>query len=120
MFARITLKRVGYKWYVDIPHEDPVDISLDEKANKLLFLLDKYEFGKVDIYFSEQNEIIVEEGLLQISDSDLNRYFTTDDVFLMEIYINKHKFYISSQLYLLLEYYYNFSFHENIYTINVL
>lgn len=80
--------------------------------------LDVYQDGKVSsIYLVEQREYIDPDGLIQFSDNDLLRYFTTNDRFMMKIFINNHKFKISSNLYTALENKYKADFHISAYKI---
>ena len=51
---------------------------------------------------------------------DIFRYFTTDDDFIMKLYISGHKFTISSKLYNCLENEYKLDLHECIYRISIL
>ena len=46
--------------------------------------------------FIEQPGFIINNGLIQFDEKDIFRYFTTDDDFIMKLYISGHKFTISS------------------------
>lgn len=72
-----------------------------------------------NIYLEEQSSFIIPEGLLQFSDNDLTRYFTTSDKFMMNIYINNHKFRISSNMYTALEHKYHLDLHTVAYRLVV-
>lgn len=114
----LKFKKLGNHWYIDLPHDNPSDLVLDKKIERILNRLDKYKEGSLDIYLSEQSVLSVNlDGLIQFNDSDLLRYFTTDDSFTMDLYISNHKFSISSSLYFLLEQKYHFDFHELIYKV---
>lgn len=102
---------------MDIPHENPSDLVLDRNIERVLNVLDKYNEGCVEVYLSEQSVVNDLRGLIQFNDSDLLRYFTTDDHFTMNLYINNYKYSISSSLYFLIEQYYHFDFHELIYKV---
>ena len=66
-----------------------------------------------------QKDFIDSEGLIQFDDNDLLRYFTTDDDFIMTLYINGHKWSISSKLYFLIEQKYKLDLHELVYKIAI-
>lgn len=118
--VHLVFKRIGNHWYLDIPHHNPNDLVLDRRAELFLSRLDEYNEGIIDrIWLHEQNMYIINEGLLQINDKDLMRYFTTDDDFRMHIYISGHKFTISSRLYALLELNYKLDMHESVYRIAI-
>lgn len=117
MNAKITIKKIGNHWYPDIKHNDPTDIILDEKIEKVLSKYDKNNYGIVDLYFYEQCEIL-SKGTLQFDEKDMLYYLTTDDDFNLRIYIDDHQFYISAVLLSLLEYQYNFNFQSCLYRID--
>lgn len=111
-FIPLTFKKIGNHWYLDIEHDNPQDLILNPILERFIGKLDKFGDGIVSkIYLSEQSDIIVSDGLLEFRDEDLLRYFTTNDEFDMTIYINNHKFKISSNLYFLLETKYQLDFH---------
>lgn len=103
---------------MNIKHHNPNDLILDRKIELFLNKLDIYDEGIVDnIWLFEQGDYIIEEGLIQFSEEDMTRYFTTEDDFTMKIYIDKYEFYLTSRLYNLLELNYNLDLHESVYRI---
>jgi hypothetical protein len=113
---QLIFKKVGNHWYLDIPHDNPSDLVLDKRLERLINRLDKWDSGVVDkIYLSEQTDYINPDGLIQFKDDDLLRYFTTKDSFLMTLYIGNHKFKISSNLYTLIESKYQLDLHVSAY-----
>lgn len=89
---------------------------LDPILERLLSRIDKHNEGVVEnLYLSEQQDYINQNGLLQFSEKDLLQYFTTSESFMMTIFINGHAFKISSELYTLLETKYQFDFHMILY-----
>lgn len=105
---------------MDIPHDDPSDLVLDRKIEFLLERLDKWKDGKVNtVYLEEQKGFLIEDGMIQFSDKDLLRYFTTNDTFLMDLFIEDHKFKLSSKLYALLEKEYHLDLHITAYRISI-
>ena len=70
--------------------------------------------------FIEEFGVISDHDILQFEEPDITRWFTTNDYFNMNIWVNDHKFVISSDLYSILEQIYEFKFHENIYRIEVI
>lgn len=114
--VQLIFKKVGNHWYLDIEHDNPQDLKLDPILERFIGKLDTWKTGIVDkIYLVEETGFITPEGLLQFSDDDLLRYFTTNDTFNMNIFINNHKFKISSSLYALLERKYQLDFHVSVY-----
>lgn len=111
-------KKLGNNWYLDIDHIDPDDIRLNEKICKVLTLLDKNNNGELEIVLTESYSI-VEENTIFINDEDLLSYFTTSDSINIRFSINDHEFYISDNLYNLLEYKFNPNFHKTVYTIDI-
>jgi len=118
--VQLIFKKVGNHWYLDIEHNNPQDLILDPVLERFLSLRDSLNLGIVDnIYLVEQSGFIEPEGLLQFTDEDLLRYFTTKDVFKMNIFISNHHFQISSNLYSLLENKYQLDFHISAYRLAV-
>ena len=116
----LTFKKLGNHWYPDLAHDDPNDIKLDPKMERYINRLDTNNEGIItSIYLMEQTDTIVDEGLIQFTDKDLLRYFTTNDDFIMTIYIQNHKFRISSKLYSLLEAKYQLDFHLLVYRVTI-
>ena len=103
---------------MNIKHHNPNDLILDRKIELFLNKLDIYDEGIVDnIWLFEQGDYIIEEGLIQFSEEDMTRYFTTEDDFTMKIYIDKYEFYLTSRLYNLLELNYDLDLHDSVYRI---
>lgn len=119
MYFRLKFKKFANHWYPEIPHDDLRDISLCSRAERVLECLDKYGLGEVEISFVEEFGVISDHNILQFDENDITRWFTTDDDFDINIYIDNHHFIISSDLYSLLEIHYKCKFHENIYKIQV-
>ena len=89
---------------------------------RMLSVLDKkkdFPEDIVEIAFIEEFGVISDHDILQFEEPDITRWFTTDDYFDMSVWINDHKFIISSDLYSILEQLYEFKFHENIYRIEI-
>lgn len=117
----LTFKKLGNHWYLDLVHDYPNDLILDPTIEKFLSFLDKNNEGVLtNINLVEQDGFINPNGLIQFKDSDLLRYFTTNDEFVMKLYINNHKFTITSKLYFLLEQAYNLDLHEVAYSITII
>ena len=115
----LAFKKLANHWYPEISHDYLDDIRLSEKIEKFLSIIDKNNNEYVTITMYEQ-DCYIEDSTLQFGDDSLCRYFTTNDDFDMNIWINDHKFVISSDLYSILEQIYEFKFHENIYRIEVI
>ena len=118
--VNLVFKKLGEHWYPDLNHDNPSDLILDPRIERFIEHLDIYNEGMVDsIYLSEQTGFILEEGLIQFDDKDILRYFTTNDDFIMKLFISGHKYTISSKLYNLLENQYQLDLNECIYRIHV-
>ena len=116
----LTFKKLGNHWYLDIPHDNPEDLVLDRRIELMLNRLDVWKEGIVtNISLICQSGFIDSEGLIQFDDNDLLRYFTTNDDFTMALYINGHKWSISSRLYFLIEQRYKLDLHELVYKISI-
>ena len=118
---QLTFKKVGNHWYLDIPHDNPFDLKMERRIEFLIQRLDTWNEGVVNnVYLIEQGDVIVEDGIIQFTEEDLTRYFTTTDDFLMKVYISNHRFLFSSKLYQLLETQYHLDFHSSVYRISVI
>lgn len=118
--VQLIFKKVGNHWYLDIEHDNPQDLILDPVLERFLSRLDSLNIGIVDnVYLVEQSGFIEPKGLLQFTDEDLLRYFTTKDIFKMNIFISNYHFQISSNLYSLLENKYQLDFHISAYRLAV-
>ena len=117
MTTGIILKKIGNHWYPNINHDFPEDLVLDEKIEKVLSLIDRFDYGIVTLYFFEQYEILG-KGTLQFDESDMVKYLTTNDDLNVKFYINDHEYKISSTLLALLESQFEFNFQDNVYRID--
>lgn len=117
MTTAIVIKKIGNHWYPDINHDFPEDLVLNEKIEKVLSLVDKYNYGIVTLYFFEQYEILG-NGTLQFDESDMVKYLTTEDYLDVKFYINDHEYIISSTLLALLESQFKFNFQDNVYKVD--
>lgn len=119
MIQKITFKKLGNHWYPCLDHNQLSDLSIDPVFERLFNIMDKYKEERMCVYLYEESSIIINEGLIQFTEEDILRYLTTNDDFIMDLYIEDHKFSISSKLYQLLEQNYNFNFHKYTYRIEV-
>ena len=92
----LTFKKLGNHWYLDIPHDNPSDLILDRRIELMLSRLDTWKEG-----------IVTSVSLICQND------------FIMALYINGHKWSISSKLYFLIEQKYKLDLHELVYKISV-
>ena len=92
----LTFKKLGNHWYLDIPHDNPSDLILDRRIELMLSRLDTWKEG-----------IVTSVSLICHND------------FIMALYINGHKWSISSKLYFLIEQKYKLDLHELVYKISV-
>ena len=123
MYFRLTFKKFANHWYPEVPHDSLSDIALCSKMERMLTVLDKrkgFEDGSVEIVFIEEFGVLSDHDILQFEEPDITRWFTTNDYFDMNVWVNDYKFVISSDLYSILEQVYEFKFHENIYRIEVI
>lgn len=123
MYFRIKFKKFANHWYPEVNHDSLSDIALCPKMERMLSVLDKkkdFPEDIVEIAFIEEFGVISDRDILQFEEPDITRWFTTDDYFNMSVWVNNHKFIISSDLYSILEQLYEFKFHENIYRIEII
>lgn len=123
MYFRLVFKKFANHWYPEVPHDSLSDISLCPKTERILTALDRknsFDDGVVEIVLIEEFGVISDHDILQFEEPDITRWFTTNDYFNMNVWVNDHKFVISSDLYSILEQIYEFKFHENIYRIEVI
>lgn len=118
MDYRFNIKKLGSHWYLDINHDNPIDLCFDEKIEKTLSKLDKNNSGLLVLLLSESYSIVYPNTIF-INDEDILRYFTTDDYFDIRFCVGDHEYCITSALYNLLESYYNINFHKTVYTIDI-
>lgn len=118
MLKQLIFKKIGNHWYLDIPHDNPSNLILDNRLERFFNILDSNKFGIIDrAYLIEENYTDDIDNLIQFDENDILRYFTTTDDFQMKVYIGKHMFLISSKFYTLLEREYGFNFHQSIYRL---
>ncbi len=112
--------RVGsHRWVPDIDSAEIGELALDPRMERFLDHLDKFNDGVLYVYFVEQRDIVLKEGLLQFSEESILRFMTTNDDFQMDIFVEDHAFKLSSILFMRLEQACGFNFCENIYRIEV-
>jgi len=116
MNYKFTAKKLGQHWYLDINHDSPLDISLDEKIEKYFSLITNKDSLSFVLY---EIHSIVDDNTIFFDEEDIVRYLTTNDYFTIRFWIRDHEFNISSDMYYLLEGQYNMNFHKNMYTIEI-
>ena len=118
MNYRIRIKKLGNHWYPDIEHNDPYDLSLNDKIDRFLDFFDKENSGELEVYLLETYSFI-ENNTILFNDDDILRYLTTADEFNLRFCVDDREFEISSNLISLLEYEYNPNFHKACYKIEI-
>lgn len=116
MDYKFRARKLGNHWYLDIQHDSPLEIILCEKAERCFNLMT--DSDEIYIYLNEVYTV-VEQNTIFFKDDDIRRYLTTNDDFDLEFWIGDHQFYISSDLYYLLEGLFNCNFHKTLYTIEL-
>lgn len=121
MRIRIDIKKVGDHWYPCLHHSDPNCLSLDPKMERWLNKYDFMEDEQVSIYLVELHSIVEGDMIIDFNEDDIRKYLETPipDSFIMNMYIGTEAFYISSELYYLLEKEHNFNFHKSIYRLEI-
>jgi hypothetical protein len=114
----IIVKKVGNHWYPNLQHDDPIDLMLDPKMEKLLTLWDKNNIGELHFVLSEVHSWL-ESNTIQFQDKDIVRWLTTTATFPVKIFIGEHEFEVSSLLMDLFEEQFNTNFHKTLYSINL-
>lgn len=118
MNYRIRVKKLGGHWYPDIEHENPTDLILDEKIEKVLNVFDEDNEGELVVYLWETHTF-VDNATIIFNDDDILRFLTTDDEFNMRFLVHDIEFVISASLFSLIEFDLNPNFHKCFYKIEV-
>lgn len=119
MIVKLKFKKIANHWYPCIKHNHPSDLMLNQKIERTLNYLDKDKSEMIEITIIEQGMVLDENNIVQFDESDITRFFITDEYFDMKIYINNHVFEIPVNLYMLLEEIYHFDFHQNYFKIEI-
>lgn len=114
----IKVKKLGNHWYPSLVHDDPMDLMLDPKMDKLLTLLDKNHLEELHFLLSEVHTWI-EPNTIQFSDEDIWKWLNTTATFPIKMYIGDHEFEVSTLLLDLFEGQFNTNFHKTLYSINL-
>lgn len=114
----IKVKKVGNHWYPCLKHEDPMELMLDPKMDKLLTLLDKDNSEELHFLLSEVHTWL-EPNTIQFRDEDIWNWLNTTLNFPVKIYIGDHEFEVSTLLLDLFEEQFNTNFHKTLYSINL-
>jgi hypothetical protein len=114
----ITVKKLGNHWYPNLEHEDPMDLMLDPKMEKLLTLWDQHNIGELHFLLSEVHTW-VEPNTIQFKDEDIWKWLNTTTTFPITLYIGDHEFEISTAMMDLFESQFNTNFHKTLYSINL-
>ncbi len=115
----LKLKKLGNHWYPSINHDLGFIPSFDEKIDRYLSIIDIANLEEITVEFEELGVIFGGINILYFDESDIVRYLTTSDCFDLRFTINNHEFKISSDLYWLLEFHFNFNFHKTSYRIHI-
>lgn len=116
--SQFNLKKVGNHWYAAFPHTYDDRMNFNRKIDVVLDRLDASKCGELTIEFEELGSIVEGINILYFDESDVVRYFTTDDFFDMRFIINEREYTITSDFYTLLEQTFNFNFHTTIYKVH--
>lgn len=121
MYTQFKIHRIGNHWYPCIKHEYNSDISLDQKIEKYLNKFSK-SLGDIDEITVELEEIpiITEDiNLIFFNESDITKFYTTDDDFNLRFEVNNHEFEISAYLFGCFELQFDLNFHETLYKLHI-
>lgn len=119
MVIRIDFKKVGNHWYPCLKHDDPNDLCLEPKVERLLSKIDYVGFGSVTMYVKQSHSIIGSKGIVQFTDDSIRRYLQTDESFLMSMYIDDYHYQISTELFTLLENEFGLDLYHNFYQLEL-
>ena len=118
--AQFKIKKLGNHWYFAINHDYDADISIDPKLEKVLDLYNRtFNYDEFTIELQELPFIIDDEPIIYFDESDLTRYYITNDSFDLRFYVREHEFFVSDYIFNCLESEFNLNFHENIYRIYI-
>lgn len=114
----VKVKKIANHWYPNLQHDDPMDLMLDPKMEKLLTLLDKNNTEELHFLLSEVHSWL-ENNTIQFRDEDIWKWLNTNLTFPMKVYIKDHEFEVSTLLLDLLEEQFNTNFHKTLYSISL-
>ena len=114
----IVVKKLGNRWYLDVDHENPLDIAFNDKLCRVFNLYDKYNQGQLYIVLVEEYSLIYYNTLF-VNDEDVLRYFTTSDDFDMRFIVRDHEFTIPVSMYHIIEMEFNPNFHKTCYRLEI-
>ncbi len=114
----IKVKKVGNHWYPNLKHDDPINLMLDPKIEKLLNLLDKNNLGELNFALSEVHTWL-EPNTIQFRDTDILKWLTTTDVFTIKVFIRDHEFEVSTLLMDSFEEQFSTNFYKTLYSIEL-
>lgn len=118
--ATLIIKKVGNHWYIDVPHDRDVDISLPRKTELYLNKIQsRYMVSEVLFDIEEVPFFDEVDNLIIFNEDDITRYFITDDEFLLKFSINSKNFEINSNLYFYITHFLDLNFHSNLYKITL-
>lgn len=119
MIVKLKFKKIANHWYPCIKHNCLSNLMLNQKIERTLSYFDKDKSEIVEIMIIEQGIVLDNNNIVQFDESDITRFFITDEDFDMKIYINNHVFEIPVTLYMLLEEIYHFDFHQNYFKVEI-
>lgn len=121
MYKRFKIRRIGNHWYPCVKHDYGSDISLDQKIERYFNQVSRCSGDTDEITIElEEIPIIVEDiNLIFFNESDITRFYTTDDDFNLKFEINEHEFEISSYLFGCFELQFDLNFHETLYKLHI-
>lgn len=116
---QIELIKLGNHYYPKLNHNNPNDLVLDPKFERMIKYINKDDFYHPTIYLYEITSIMPNDGILKINDNDITRYLTTNDDFDLRVSVDDHEFKLSSKLYTLLEDNFNLELCKTLYKIEI-
>lgn len=119
--VQFKIKKVGNHWYPCVSHFYGSDISLDVKIEKVLDKFSKF-LSNTEEFIIELEEIPLiteEDNLVYFDESDITRFYTTDDDFDLRFEVNGREFKISAYLFNCLEEQFDINIHETLYKLYI-
>ena len=114
----LKVKKIGNHWYPNLKHDNLDDLSIDEKFEKILTILDKENKGELEFLIYEVHTWL-NETTIEFNDEDMWRWINTADAFDLRIYLHDYEYTVSSSIIDLLEDQYSMAFYNTLYSIEL-
>lgn len=114
---KIKVKKIGNHWYLNLLHDSADDIQFDDNIDTLLSKISN-NGDILELYIYPVHSVLDTDTLI-FNDSDLNKFYTTNEDFDIRFKIKNYEFTMSCSLYQMIQSQLSIDCLENYYVVKI-